>query len=239
MRERTAQTLAAAVREFIRSGRPVSSFELTKRGLLGVSPATIRAELGWLTHEGYLSQLHTSGGRVPTDRGYELFVEQVLASLLGEESRTLPGQAGSRDLALEFLEGEQREFVRNASRRLHLLSVGYAPESGSLYQSGLDDLFERLEVDDRRELAEIARDIERLGERCARWSARLLATEESPRVFIGKKSPLTTSGHLAVIMDEYQDEDGGQFFFLAVGPKRMDYQRNLSFFKALHDSVCQ
>jgi len=81
MRERSTQILEAAVREFIRSGRPVSSRELAKRGLFGVSPATIRAELSRLTRDGYLDQLHTSGGRVPTDKGYELFVERVTTAL--------------------------------------------------------------------------------------------------------------------------------------------------------------
>ena len=245
MRARTTQILEAAVREFIRTGLPVSSLGLSRRGAFGVGAATIRAELNSLTNDGYLSQLHTSGGRVPADKGYELFVERVLALLPAEETRR-----GDLDLAREFLEspspfgakGEgRREFVRCVSRRLHLLSVGYAPESGDLYQSGLDDLFERLEVEGRPELTEIARDIEALEERVARIIERsfsLASDEHAPWVFIGKKSPLTTSEHLSVIMDKYADGSGGHFFFLTIGPKRMDYQRNLSLFKILHDSLC-
>ncbi len=242
MRERSTQILEAAVREFIRSGRPVSSLELAKRGLFGVSPATIRAELSILTRDGYLDQLHTSGGRVPTDKGYELFVERlpcrqagVAAALPADRSR-----GGGRSLAEEFLEGAYREFVRDASRRLRLMGVGYDPESGDLYQSGLDDLFEQLTATGHRELTEVARDIEQIGERCAELmerSAQLFGEDALPRVFIGKRSPLTASEHLAVIVDEYRDGEGGNFFFMALGPKRMDYQRNLSLFKLLHDSI--
>jgi len=121
------------------------------------------------------------------------------------------------------------------------MSVGYDPESGDLYQSGLDDLFGQLTATGHRELTEVARDIERLGERCAELmerSARLGVGEDAlPRVFIGKRSPLTASEHLAVIVDEYRDGEGGNFFFVALGPKRMDYQRNLSLFKLLHNSI--
>lgn len=235
MQERTTQVLDTAVREFIRSGKPVSSLGLAKRGLFGVSPATIRAELSRLTRDGYLDQLHTSGGRVPTDKGYELFVERVTMAL------PAPGfKSGDRSLAEEFLEGAYREFVRDASRRLRLMGVGYDPESGDLYQSGLDDLFEQLTAAGHRELTEVARDIERLGERCAELmerSVRLVNGDALPRVFIGKRSPLTASEHLAVIMDEYRGEEGEHFFFVALGPKRMDYQRNLSLFNLLHTAI--
>ena len=236
MRERSTQILEAAVREFIRFGRPVSSLELAKRGLFGVSPATIRAELSSLTRDGYLDQLHTSGGRVPTDKGYELFVERVIMALPAADGF----KSGDRSLAEEFLEGAHRKFVRDASRRLRLMGVGYDPERGDLYQSGLDDLFEQLTATGHRELTEVARDIERLGERCAELmerSVRFLNEDALPRVFIGKRSPLTASEHLAVIVDEYRDGEGGTFFFVALGPKRMDYQRNLSLFKLLHTAI--
>lgn len=231
MRARTAQVLQGAVREFIRSGAPVSSLALAKRGLFGVSPATIRAELGILAEEGYLAQLHTSGGRVPTDKGYELYVEGILKTF--PESRVELDEARAE----EFFEGAYRDFVRNASRRLRLMSAGYDPESGDFCQSGLDDLFERLDAADHREFAEVARDIERLDERCAELASRA-KLGDVPRVFIGKRSPLTESEHLAVIMDEYRGEDGERFFFMALGPKRMNYERNLSIFKLLYDSIC-
>lgn len=238
---RTARVLEATVSAFIRSGKPVSSLELAERGAFGVGSASIRAELNHLTHAGYLSQPHISGGRMPTDQGYEHFVGCVVESLTVDAAL-----ARDRDLVQEFLEGAwvrptdhgRREFIRNAARRLRLLSVGYAPEHKDLYQSGLDDLFARLEVISPRELAEIARNIEELEERVRafinRGPTRRAFSTTVPSVFIGKRSPLTTSEHLAVIADEYADASGDSFFFLAVGPKRMDYRRTLLFFRALH-----
>jgi heat-inducible transcriptional repressor len=75
---RAHRLLAALVREYIATGEPVPSQTLAREAGLGVSSATIRAELAHLEAAGYLHQPHTSAGRVPTDRGYRVFVDQVL-----------------------------------------------------------------------------------------------------------------------------------------------------------------
>jgi heat-inducible transcriptional repressor len=76
--ERSRRLLAALVREHIVSGEPVSSKTLARHSGLGVSSATIRNMFARLEAEGYLYQPHTSAGRVPTDRGYRVFVDLLL-----------------------------------------------------------------------------------------------------------------------------------------------------------------
>jgi heat-inducible transcriptional repressor len=76
--ERSRRLLAALVREHIVTGEPVSSQTLAREGGLGVSSATIRSMFARLEAEGYLHQPHTSAGRVPTDRGYRVFVDLLL-----------------------------------------------------------------------------------------------------------------------------------------------------------------
>jgi heat-inducible transcriptional repressor len=78
--ERTARILATLVREYIATGEPVGSLALTKRGNLGLSSATIRNVLARLEEDGYVQQPHTSAGRVPTDRAYRFYVDQLLES---------------------------------------------------------------------------------------------------------------------------------------------------------------
>lgn len=75
---RSRRVLATLVREFIETGEPVSSQVLARQSGLGVSSATIRNVLAQLEDEGYVHQPHTSAGRVPTDRGYRVFVDQLL-----------------------------------------------------------------------------------------------------------------------------------------------------------------
>src|SRR5947207_1418048 len=76
--DRSRRLLAALVREHIATGEPVSSQALVRQSGLGVSSATIRNVFARLEAEGYVHQPHTSAGRVPTDRGYRVFVDLLL-----------------------------------------------------------------------------------------------------------------------------------------------------------------
>ena len=75
--DRKASVLRAVVREYIETAQPVGSAHVARSGNLGVSPATVRNEMAVLEREGYLAQPHTSAGRVPTDKGYRFFVDQL------------------------------------------------------------------------------------------------------------------------------------------------------------------
>ena len=76
--ERSRRLLATLVREYIETGEPVASQSLARESGLGVSSATVRSVLAQLEEGGYVHQPHTSAGRVPTDRGYRVFVDLLL-----------------------------------------------------------------------------------------------------------------------------------------------------------------
>lgn len=78
--DRSRRLLATLVREYIETGGAVSSQVLARRSGLGVSSATVRNAVAQLEDAGYLHQPHTSAGRVPTDRGYRVFVDLLLES---------------------------------------------------------------------------------------------------------------------------------------------------------------
>jgi heat-inducible transcriptional repressor len=77
--ERRLEVLRAIVQDFVSSNDPVGSKALAERHDLGVSPATIRNDMAVLEEQGYITQPHTSAGRVPTDKGYRLFVDRLSA----------------------------------------------------------------------------------------------------------------------------------------------------------------
>ena len=77
--KRHQQILTDVVREYIETGEPVSSRSVAHRHVEPLSSATVRNVMSDLTDEGYLSQPHTSAGRVPTAAAYRFFVEQVTA----------------------------------------------------------------------------------------------------------------------------------------------------------------
>ena len=75
--ERKLAVLRAIVEDYVATEEPVGSKALVERHRLGVSPATVRNDMAALEDEGYITQPHTSAGRVPTDKGYRLFVDRL------------------------------------------------------------------------------------------------------------------------------------------------------------------
>jgi heat-inducible transcriptional repressor len=75
--ERKLDVLRAIVEDYVATEEPVGSRALVERHNLNVSPATVRNDMAVLEEEGYIRQPHTSAGRVPTDRGYRLFVDRL------------------------------------------------------------------------------------------------------------------------------------------------------------------
>ncbi|MDR0944580.1 MAG: heat-inducible transcriptional repressor HrcA, partial [Bifidobacteriaceae bacterium] len=71
------EVLRAIVEDYVQTQEPVGSRMLTQRHKLGVSPATIRNDMAQLEDEGYITQPHTSAGRIPTDAGYRVFVDHL------------------------------------------------------------------------------------------------------------------------------------------------------------------
>ncbi len=82
--DRRQRVLAALIEEYVHHALPVGSRTLVENYQLGVSSATVRNELSVLEEAGYITQPHTSAGRVPTDFGYRSFVDDLLASELGD-----------------------------------------------------------------------------------------------------------------------------------------------------------
>lgn len=100
MNERKIRILEAIIHDYIKTGDPVGSRTISKRYELGVSSATIRNEMSDLEELGFIIQPHASAGRVPSDRGYRLYVdhfmkcpeltpdvEQVIVKMLGDRIR--------------------------------------------------------------------------------------------------------------------------------------------------------
>ncbi|MFC9059908.1 heat-inducible transcriptional repressor HrcA [Streptomyces sp. NPDC057074] len=95
--ERRLQVLRAIVQDYVGTEEPVGSKALTERHNLGVSPATVRNDMAALEDEGFIAQPHTSAGRIPTDKGYLVFVDK----LEGVKPMTAP----ERRAIQNFLEG--------------------------------------------------------------------------------------------------------------------------------------
>jgi heat-inducible transcriptional repressor len=89
--DRKLEVLRAIVEDYVATEEPVGSKSLVERHHLGVSPATVRNDMAALEDEGFITQPHTSAGRVPTDKGYRLFVDRLttVKAMSGAEKRAI------------------------------------------------------------------------------------------------------------------------------------------------------
>ena len=89
--ERRLAVLRAIVEDYVSTQEPVGSKALVERHGLGVSPATVRNDMAALEEEGLITQPHTSAGRIPTDKGYRLFVDRLttIKPMSGAEKRAI------------------------------------------------------------------------------------------------------------------------------------------------------
>jgi heat-inducible transcriptional repressor len=95
--ERRLEVLRAIVADYVHNQEPVASKAIVERHNLGVSSATVRNDMASLEEDGYITQPHTSAGRIPTDKGYRLFVDRL--------SDIKPLSSAERRAIQSFLEG--------------------------------------------------------------------------------------------------------------------------------------
>ncbi len=116
LEDRKLEVLRAIVEDFVSTNEPVGSKALAQRHGLGVSPATVRNDMAALEEEGYITHPHTSAGRIPTDRGYRLFVDRL--------STVKPLSPAERRAMESFLEGavDLDDVVRRSVRLLAQLT---------------------------------------------------------------------------------------------------------------------
>lgn len=114
LNERKLRILQAIISDFIQTGEPVGSRTLSKKYELGVSPATIRNEMSDLEDMGFLTHPHTSAGRVPSDKAYRLYVNEIMKKkeLTLQEKNTIA----------EKLRADITEFEKTIQHAASLLS---------------------------------------------------------------------------------------------------------------------
>ncbi|QUD84536.1 heat-inducible transcriptional repressor HrcA [Gordonia polyisoprenivorans] len=109
--DRRFEILRAIVTDFVATQEPIGSKALVERHQLGVSSATVRNDMAVLEAEGYIAQPHTSSGRIPTDKGYRMFVDRI--------SEVKPLSAAERRAILSVLDsGVDLDDVLRRSVRL-------------------------------------------------------------------------------------------------------------------------
>lgn len=219
---RQAKILAAIVKENCDSCQPVASADLAKKYNFGVSAPTIRNEMQELEKQGYITQPHTSAGRMPTDKGFRFFVNELMerVKLTLKEQDTLKRE-------LIKLQMAHMEMGRRLAKLVseHSQSASFAVFENEISTMGLSNILSNpaLPAEDAKE---IARFFDNIDEHADKMIAEY--SEKGPKTIIGKEIELSKTSDYSMIVSGLQLPDGKKGVIGLVGPKSMKYQKNLS-----------
>ncbi len=137
---RQVQILKCVVEEYIETADAVGSDVLEKKYNIGVSPATIRNEMATLALTGYLKQLHTSAGRIPTPKAFKLYVNH----LMEEKKLSVADEVQAREQvysAKEDFDKLMRQVTRALAQNTHSLAVA-ATDKGDVWHAGYANILD-------------------------------------------------------------------------------------------------
>jgi heat-inducible transcriptional repressor len=219
MTSRQQEILRAIVEQYAEVASPVGSSLLAK--VFNVSSATVRAEMAELERTGFITQPHTSAGRIPTDKGYRFYVNG-----LAEGSQSTPAEnRGERALMQRVQAGGAPERqIRNAVDTLVELTqnLGLATIGNQLYMSGLSNLFGQPEFINGGQVQQVASLLDNLEP----W-LREAAPNEPLSVYIGQENPIGRTAGCSLIISKFRSPFSDQSYIGLLGPTRQSYRDSM------------
>ena len=222
MTERQMKILEAVIEQYAEIAAPVGSVTLAK--LFGVSSATIRSEMAKLEEMDLIAQPHTSAGRIPTDKGYRVYVNAITEV----ESNEIPAGISRSARAIEAHVNSHADkadrAIRSAVDSLVELTgnLGFATIGGELYMSGIGALFSQPEFIGGNDVQSIARLLDNIEP----W-LREVAPNQPLNVFIGSENPIGKSSGATLIISKFRSPYSNKSYIGVIGPTRQNYARTM------------
>ncbi len=212
---RQEKILQAIVEQYAEVASPVGSSLLAK--VFNVSSATIRSEMAELERKGFITQPHTSAGRIPTDKGYRHYVN----SLGQNDDDRVSRQAYAIERQIKD-SGEIEQAITNAIHALAVTTDNFSIGiwNNRIYQYGLAGLLGHPEFFGGPEALEIARLVESLPE----VIKQIYDDNNRVTVCIGQENPMFQSAGASSIIGRVKTPDG-QGFIAVIGPTRQNYSQ--------------
>lgn len=225
--QRQEKLLNILIGQYIKNPEPVSSKALVKSGPFSLSSATLRHEMSALEKQGYLTHLHTSGGRVPTTKAYRMYVDNLMDG---------PGiyvpEATKKKIHKAITEAgnEPEELNRVVANIVSVLSdnivVTNIKDSGHFYKTGLSSLFELPEFREFNRVFNVANVFDHFERVFDQIENEFLGLSDIS-IFIGDENPIKNIKEEAVILVRYPLPDRKIGSMTIIGPMRMNYEKNI------------
>lgn len=227
MEIRQQKILAAIIKEYSDTANPVGSKELVDKYNFRESSATIRSEMAELEKSGFIYQPHKSAGRVPTDKGYRFFVNQLMKRFeLSEKERQMLKHELMR------LRSEHEQLGRKLTNLIAAVSgqAAFALLPDQASATGLSQIIGEPEVSDPKNMKALAELFEHIDQHADKLLAK--STDEA-KAYIGGESPMPVPKNMSLVVSKIKMPNGKKGLIGILGPKRMSYAKNLSLLEYL------
>lgn len=234
MKDRTLQVLMALIEDFVDTATPVASNRLLGQSKLDVSSATIRNEFAQLEEVGLIKSPHVSAGKVPTEKGYRFFVEELMRE---NENETLQIRSLLEKHIQEYRLAKRKESIFDAVRLVARLSgnIGFAHvnDDETLYM-GISNVLRSPEFMSHPEEAAQIVEIFEGRERFSRILSSLDVEQDQAKIFIGEENLVEEITSCSMIVARFERNDVSGYLGI-LGPMRMRYGFN----KALIQNILE
>ncbi|MCR5572764.1 MAG: transcriptional regulator [Candidatus Saccharibacteria bacterium] len=231
MTDRQREILYAIIEEYAELATPVGSVTLAK--LFDCSSATIRAEMVKLEAMGYITQPHTSAGRVPTDAGYRLYVNSLQEKIDHEEDVNEDHHIDiekedrpTRALATRIQAQTRADYaIRTAVDSLVNLTgnLGLATIGDQIYISGFGNLFSQPEFLQTAQVQAVGKLLDNIKP----WLMEV-QPNEAINVYIGTENPIGKTSNVSLIISRFRSPYSNRSYIGVLGPTRQSYKRVMS-----------
>ena len=226
MTDRQKAILAAIIEQYAEIAVPVGSVTLAK--LFGVSSATIRSEMARLEDMGYITAPHTSAGRIPTDKGYRVYVNSITEAQMSEMPSGVDRSVRAIEAYVNSHIDRSDRAIRSAVDSLVELTgnMGFATIGSELYMNGIGMLFSQPEFLEGRHVQAVARLIDNIEP----W-LREAAPNQPLNVFIGSENPIGKASGATLIISKFRSPYSDSSYIGVIGPTRQNYARTMMLVK--------
>lgn len=219
---RRKAVLTATINRYIRKACPVSSEDIAKE--FNLSPATIRNIFAELEEANYLTHPYTSGGRMPTEKGYRYYVDYLLHehSLLEEEKESINKEYHSRINRIEDLLDKTSQIISSIT---HNTGIAFSPEwHDKFFYRGISSVLNQPEFHDYQKIRHLIRLIEE-----KEYLIRIIMRDfqEKVKVYIGEELECPEIENCALVVSTYRLKNNSSGRIAVLGPMRMEYEHTI------------
>jgi len=238
--DRQEKLLNFIIKEYVKTAKPVGSALVAKKGDFDLGPASLRSEMCELEQAGYLSHLHTSGGRVPTDKAYRYFVNNLIQNdnfePATEEKRKIRTAINSTEDP-RLLNKSIAQVLSDLSDSIVITKISNAPD---FYKVGLSSLFEFPEFKEMERIFEVTNIFDRFESIFDKIEEHFFGQlNDEFQLLIGGENPLRNIRDETMILAKYDLPEGLMGSLTMIGPMRMDYGKNISLVKYTTEQLNQ